>query len=225
MATTPRDAADVAAVSRSAAEMSATQRSAANTAAAIPSAIANPGPLGLSGFALTTFVLSIANAGLFPKTNDSLVVLGLAVFYGGLAQLLAGMWEFRSGNTFGATAFTSYGAFWLSFAALFLPGLGGAAALISNNALGVYLIGWAIVTGLLMLGALRTNGATAAVFILLFLTFLLLGIGKWANASGWTHLGGWVGILTAIAAWYTALAGILAGVSGGRIALPVFPLA
>ena len=222
MATTPRDAADMAAVSRSA----------ANTAAAIPWAIANPGPLGLSGFALTTFVLSVANAGLFPKSSDTLVVLGLAVFYGGLSQLLAGMWEFRAGNTFGATAFTSFGAFWLSFAALFLPGLGGAAALIDSKALGVYLLGWAIITGLLALGALRTNGATAAVFVLLFLTFLCLAIGALSNttivstnASGWTHIGGWVGIVTAIVAWYTALAGILAGVSGGRIALPVFPLA
>jgi succinate-acetate transporter protein len=188
--------------------------------------------LGLSGFALTTFVLSIANAGLFPKTGDTAVVLGLALFYGGIAQLLAGMWEFRAGNTFGATAFSSFGAFWLSFAALFLPGLGGAGAVVDNKAVGVYLLGWAIVTGLLMLGSLRTNGATAAVFVLLFITFLCLAIGALstsptgqASTSGWTHLGGWVGLLTAIVAWYTALAGILAGVSNGRIALPVFPLA
>ncbi len=199
-------------------------------ATARSTAVANPAPLGLSGFALTTFVLSFANAGLFPKTGDTVVVLGLALFYGGIAQLLAGMWEFRAGNTFGATAFTSFGAFWLSFAALFLPGLGGAGAVVSTKAFGIYLLGWAIVTGILVLGSLRTNGATAAVFVLLFITFLLLAIGALANAtsaatndSGWTHIGGWVGILTAIVAWYTALAGILAGVSNSRIVLPVYP--
>ncbi|HEV2461578.1 MAG TPA: acetate uptake transporter [Ktedonobacterales bacterium] len=194
------------------------------SATAVQTAIANPGPLGLSGFALTTFVLSFANAGLLPKTADSAVVIGLALFYGGLAQLLAGMWEFRTGNTFGATAFTSYGAFWLSFAALFLPTFGGAAAVISSHALGIYLIGWAIVTGILMIGSLRTNGATAAVFVLLFITFLLLGIGKLAGSTGIYQFGGWVGILTALVAWYTAMAGILAHTSGGKWMLPVYPL-
>jgi uncharacterized protein len=193
-------------------------------ATAVQTAIANPGPLGLSGFALTTFVLSFANAGLLPKTTDSAVVIGLALFYGGLAQLLAGMWEFRTGNTFGATAFTSYGAFWLSFAALFLPTFGGAGAVISPHALGIYLIGWAIVTGILMVGSLRTNGATAAVFVLLFITFLLLGIGKLAGSTGIYQFGGWVGILTALVAWYTAMAGILAHTSGGKWMLPVYPL-
>ena len=193
-------------------------------ATAVQTAIANPGPLGLSGFALTTFVLSFANAGLLPKTTDSAVVLGLALFYGGLAQLLAGMWEFRTGNTFGATAFTSYGAFWLSFAALFLPTFGNAAAVVTSHALGIYLIGWAIVTGILMIGSLRTNGATAAVFVLLFITFLLLGIGAVAGSSGITKAGGWVGILTALVAWYTAMAGILAHTSGGKWMLPVYPL-
>lgn len=188
--------------------------------------IANPGPLGLCGFALTTFVLSAANAGLLPGKGDALVVLGLALFYGGIAQLCAGMWEFRSGNTFGATAFSSYGAFWLSFAALFLPGLGGAAAVVSNTALGYYLLGWTIFTGIMMIGSFRTNGATAGVFILLFVTFLLLAVGGLQGASGAniTKIGGYFGIATAIVAWYTAMAGILAGVSGGKWALPVFPL-
>src|SRR5207253_10827570 len=89
-------------------------------AAAATPAIANPGPLGLCAFALTTFVLSCVNAGLFPAGGQNIVV-GLALFYGGFAQILAGMWEFRTGNTFGATAFTSYGAFWLSFADIFCP--------------------------------------------------------------------------------------------------------
>jgi succinate-acetate transporter protein len=191
-----------------------------------PVTIANPAPLGLSGFALTTFVLSLVNAGVLRGTGDVLVVTGLAVFYGGIAQLLAGMWEFRAGNTFGATAFSSYGAFWLSFAALLIPGFGIASARIgpSSAAVGVYLLGWTIITAILMAGSFRVNGAIAAVFVLLFLTFLLLTIGALANSISFTRIGGWVGILTALVAWYTALAGLLTSVSNGRIALPVYPL-
>jgi len=191
--------------------------------------IANPGPLGLCGFALTTFFLSSVNAGILTGKGDILVVIGLAVFYGGIAQFAAGMWEFRSGNTFGATAFTSYGAFWLSFAALLLPGFAAAIAGASTEAIGFYLLGWAIFTGIMMLGSFRTNGATALVFIALFATFLILAIG-WLNGSGGApneniiHIGGYVGIVTAILAWYTALAGVLAGVSGGKINLPTVPL-
>ena len=191
--------------------------------------IANPGPLGLCGFALTTFFLSSVNAGILTGKGDILVVIGLAVFYGGIAQFAAGMWEFRSGNTFGATAFTSYGAFWLSFAALLLPGFAAAIAGASTEAIGFYLLGWAIFTGIMMLGSFRTNGATALVFIALFATFLILAIG-WLNGTGGApneniiHIGGYVGIVTAILAWYTALAGVLAGVSGGKINLPTVPL-
>lgn len=192
--------------------------------------IANPGPLGLSGFALTTLVLSAWNAGIL-KGADVLIVIGLAVFYGGIAQFSAGMWEFRTGNTFGATAFASFGAFWLSFAALLIPGFGvafGSKTGPSGSALGWYLLGWTIFTGIMMLGSFRTNGATAAVFVLLFLTFLLLAIGAFGGAgagTGMTQIGGYVGILTAIVAWYTALAGVLAGVSAGKINLPVMPMA
>lgn len=191
--------------------------------------IANPGPLGLSGFALTTLVLSAWNAGIL-KGADVLIVIGLAVFYGGIAQFSAGMWEFRTGNTFGATAFASYGAFWLSFAALLIPGFGiafGAKTGPSGAALAWYLLGWTIITGILMLGSFRTNGATALVFVLLFITFLLLCLGAFGGAgagAGMTQIGGYVGIVTAIVAWYTALAGIMTGVSGGKINLPVMPL-
>jgi succinate-acetate transporter protein len=190
--------------------------------------IANPGPLGLSGFALTTLVLSCVNAGILTGSGDVLVVIGLAVFYGGIAQFAAGMWEFRTGNTFGATAFSSYGAFWLSFAALLIPGFGiglGSKTGPSGTAVGVYLLGWTIITGILMLGSFRTNGATAVVFVLLFVTFLLLTIGAFNEGSGMTKFGGYLGILTAIAAWYTAMAGVLSGVSGGKINLPVMPMA
>jgi succinate-acetate transporter protein len=172
-------------------------------------------------------VLSAVNAGLLTGAGDVFVVVGLAVFYGGIAQFAAGMWEFRTGNTFGATAFSSYGAFWLSFAALLIPGF-GVAGKPSGTAVGWYLLGWTIFTGIMMLGSFRTNGATAVVFVLLFLTFLLLAIGAFSgqgDGKGMTQIGGYLGILTAIAAWYTALAGVLAGVSGGKINLPVMPMA
>jgi uncharacterized protein len=185
--------------------------------------IANPGPLGLCGFALTTFFLSLVNAGILTGKGDVFVVVGLAVFYGGIAQFAAGMWEFRSGNTFGATAFTSYGAFWLSFAALLLPVFGAGAVVGSQTAVGYYLLGWTIFTGIMMLGSFRTNGATALVFIALFVTFLLLAIGNLTPNANIVKIGGYVGLVTAVLAWYTALAGVLAGVSSGKINLPTVP--
>jgi succinate-acetate transporter protein len=182
--------------------------------------VANPGPLGLSAFALTTFVLSAANANLIAAPN---IVLGLALFYGGLVQLVAGIQEFRAGNTFCATAFCSYGGFWLAIGATFTPAFGvltayKAAAL--GPALGFFLLGWTIFTALMFLGTLRTNMATIVVFGLLTLTFLLLALG--AFGAGTTVLGGWLGIVTALAAWYTALAGVL---SAGKamFSLPVGP--
>lgn len=188
--------------------------------------IANPGPLGLCGFALTTFLLSAVNAGILKGKGDGALVIGLALFYGGLAQLLAGMWEFRTGNTFGATAFGSFGAFWLSFAAI-LWGWGFAAAPNgpTEKAVGWYLIGWTIFTALMTVASFKTNGATAAVFVALTVTFLLLAIGKLAPSTGIYKAGGYIGILTAILAWYTALAGLLSSVFGGRQVLPVLPLA
>jgi len=178
-------------------------------------ATANPAPLGLCAFALTTFVLSAANAGLF---TGATIVIGLALFYGGLAQLLAGMWEFRAGNTFGATAFTSYGAFWLAVGATLQL------KLIPNGAaFGFFLLGWTIFTGLMFLGTLRSNVALIAVFGLLFLTFLFLAIGALGGSSGMTSFGGWLGILTALVAWYTALAGILAS-GNNAFRLPVWPM-
>ncbi|GAC1640068.1 MAG: GPR1/FUN34/YaaH family transporter [Ktedonobacteraceae bacterium] len=179
------------------------------------SAVANPGPLGLSAFALTTFVLSCVNAGLLAAT-DVKIVIGLALFYGGLAQLLAGMWEFRTGNTFGATAFSSYGAFWIA--------VGGSVQfgwITSHAAFGFFLLGWTIFTFIMFLGTLRSNGALIAVFALLLLTFILLTIGEFGGGTG--VLGGYFGILTAIAAWYTALAGVLSS-ARSAFTLPIFPM-
>ena len=186
-------------------------------------AVANPAPLGLSAFALTTFVLSSANAGLISAPN---IVLGLAFFYGGLVQLIAGVQEFRTGNTFGATAFCSYGGFWLAVGVTFTPAFGVLTAYkpaALGPALGFFLLGWTIFTVLMTLGTLRLNGALMGVFVLLSLTFLFLAIGAFAGITNSIYqLGGWLGILTALVAWYTALAGIL---SSGRsmFQLPVWP--
>jgi succinate-acetate transporter protein len=188
-------------------------------------AVADPAPLGLSAFALTTFVLTSSYAGFFPAAAGG-VAVAVALFYGGLAQFGAGMWEFRRGNTFGATAFTSYGAFWLSYAAILLPGTGIAVAItpVLHQALGVYLLGWTIFTGLMFIGTIRLNGALIAVFGLLFLTFLLLTIGELGPSTSAHQIGGYLGVLTAIAAWYTALAGVLASIRS-PLQLPVFPMA
>ena len=194
-------------------------------------AIANPAPLGLSAFALTTFVLSCSNAGfIFPQVGSGgTVVVGLAFFYGGLAQLIAGVQEFRTGNTFGATAFCSYGAFWMALGFVLLPITGIVTSLAAAKALyqgvGVFLLGWTIFTALMFVGTLRISGALIVVFGLLFLTFLALTIG-WLSGGGstfttWVGIGGWLGIITAIAAWYTALAGILASVKLAN--LPTLP--
>jgi len=197
--------------------------------AAAPAA-ANPAPLGLSAFALTTFVLSLINAGVIvPAVGAGTeIIVGLALFYGGLGQILAGMWEFRAGNTLGATAFTSYGGFWLSFGVIFIPGFGILAAITKNLAtfhavIGIVLLGWAIFTFLMLLGALRSNLALIGVFFFLTLTFLALAIGWLAGEStAWIQIGGWLGIVTALLAWYTALAGVLAS-GKAMFNLPTFP--
>jgi succinate-acetate transporter protein len=180
--------------------------------------IADPAPLGLAGFALTTFVLSMFNAGLVGKAGEP-VVLGLALAYGGGAQFLAGMWEFRKGNTFGATAFSSYGAFWISFwafVAFFSDG-------VPATAVGLYLIAWGIFTFYMWIASFRTTAAVNIVFLLLWITFVLLGIGDAAGNSGISKLGGWVGLATAVAAWYASFAGVT-NFTFGRDIVPVRPL-
>ncbi|KAI8342463.1 GPR1/FUN34/yaaH family-domain-containing protein [Chlamydoabsidia padenii] len=180
-----------------------------------PVVIANPGPLGLSGFALTTFVLSLHNAGAgLAATSPHGVVTGLAMFYGGLVQLLAGMWEFRTGNTFGATAFSSYGGFWLSFGMIFIPGSGildsyKGDAVTLNQSLGFYLLGWTIFTGIMLIASHRSSVGLVSLFFMLFITFILLTAGKFNNNLTSQIAGGAFGVVTALIAWYNALAGLL----------------
>jgi succinate-acetate transporter protein len=170
---------------------------------------ADPAPLGLAAFAATTFMLSMFNAGFMGKSMEP-VVLGMALAYGGLAQLLAGMWEMRTGNTFGAVAFTSYGAFWLSFWAFnqfYADKITNETSLM--HAVGLYLITWGIFTTYMFVASLRVSVAVAGVFLLLAVTFLILGIGNSAESESIVKLGGYVGIATALVAWYASFAAVV----------------
>ena len=208
--------------------MSAAVPVAAETAGSSAVTIADPAPLGLAAFALTTMVLSSINAGWVGAINEP-VVLGLAVAYGGTAQLLAGMWAFRRGNTFAATAFSSYGAFWLSFWLIvqyYAPmvaastakalGPGATTAQIAaattdhlNTILGLYLFMWGVFTAYMLVASLAGAKQIQVVFLLLTLTFFALAIGKWTNSVDMTHVGGFIGILTAVAAFYASFADVV----------------
>ncbi|KAG0244073.1 hypothetical protein BGW41_000501 [Actinomortierella wolfii] len=178
----------------------------------------NPGPLGLSAFALTTFVLSCFNLGAgVPSGGPVQVVTGLALFYGGGAQILAGMWEFYVGNNFGATAFTSYGAFWLAYATILIPGFNvvpsyaNAPAHTLDNALGIFLLGWAIFTVILWIATFRSTVTLSTMFFTLVLTFFVLSSAHLAHldpGNSLTRVGGGLGLITAFLAWYNAASGL-----------------
>jgi len=182
---------------------------------------ANPAPLGLAAFALTTFVLSMLNAGAIVdiQSPSEGVVLGLAMFYGGLVQLLAGMWEFKTGNTYGALAFTSYGGFWLSFAALSVTSFGfldGYFAVANpdpadlNNGLGIYLLSWCMFSFFMFIASHRTTVVLFVLFFFVTLTFLMLAIGKFCDDNiHCKQAGGALGIIAACIAWYGSFAGLL----------------
>jgi len=187
---------------------------------------ADPAPLGLGAFALTTFILSGHNATFIPD----LIWVGPALFYGGVTQLLAGMWEFRNRNVFGATAFSTYGGFWLSLGIVvllaslsktFAAGLAGANL---PNAVAWFLVAFAIFNTYMLLWSTRVNLAVFGVFATLEVTEIILAIGFFREAHGYspyiTHVGGWVGIATAAVAWYTSAAGVVNGMAG-RAVVPV----
>jgi len=194
---------------------------------------ANPAPLGLCAFALTTFVLSMINVGTRGITAPNMVV-ALAFGYGGLVQLLAGMWEMAVGNTFGATALSSYGGFWLSFAIILTPGGFEIVSSIEkadkaagfHNSFGLYLMGWFIFTFLLLLCTLKSTVAFFLLFLTLDLAFLMLGIGYLHTTStgapdpSLIKAGGGFGLAAAFIAWYNALAGI-ADTSNSFFIIPV----
>lgn len=167
---------------------------------------ANPGPLGLAAFALTTFVLSLFNSGLVSNAALSAVVLPLALFYGGLAQFAAGLMEFRRGNTFGTTAFVSYGAFWMSFATyvkFVVPTLPADQA---HVATGWFLVAWFLFTAYMSVAAMKLDVAHRVLFVSLALTFLFLALGDLAQSTALGHTGGFLGLFTALVAWYISFA-------------------
>jgi len=172
----------------------------------------NPAPLGLLGFGATTFVLSMYNVNARHVTNPN-VVLGMALGYGGLAQLIAGIEEWACGNTFGATAFSSYGGFWLSFATIYIPQFEVTTAYATpgelDSALGIYLCAWGIVTFLFLVSCLRSSLCLVGLFFFLDITFWCLAGGFLGGSTKAIKAGGAFGILTAAIAGYTGLAGML----------------
>ncbi|CAF1327611.1 unnamed protein product [Rotaria magnacalcarata] len=187
-----------------------------------PTALGNPGPLGLASFALTTFMLSVFNAGsnlIDPAVLA--VVLPVALFYGGIGQFAAGMWEFRIHNTFGAAAFTSYGCFWMSFAGyiyFIVPQLESTGK--AYQATGLFLFAWLLFTAYMCVAAFRVSRVLFVLFFVLVITFILLIVGALAQKPVVTNVGGWFGIVTAFVAWYGS-AGVMINTTFGR---KIFPL-
>ena len=189
--------------------------------------LADPAPLGLGGFALTTFAFSVANAGIIPEDSIRLFI-PLAIFYGGLAQFVAGLFEFRNKNLFGATGFTSYGAFWLALGTVeLLVRQFGVGEPIISYPVGWFFVAWAIFTAIMWLGSWGVHAALGITFTLLLATFILLALAVLISSPpnpAILHTAGYVGIVTAIAAWYIVAADVL-NWTYGRTILPLGPAA
>jgi succinate-acetate transporter protein len=186
------------------------------------SGIADPAPLGLAAFAATTFLLSAANAGWMNSATGG-VFLGYAFAYGGLGQLLAGMWEFRNRNVFGATAFSSYGGFWIGIGLWALLVAPHATVLQATHDKGWILLTFAIFNTYMLILSAQANMAVFLVFLTLELTEIVGFIGAFNNSSGTIKVGGIIGVITAVVAWYTSAAGVSNGITGGRLRFPVGP--
>jgi uncharacterized protein len=190
------------------------------TRVTIKDTIANPAPLGLMAFGVTTILLNLHNAGLFGMNT---MILAMGVFYGGLAQVVAGVQEFKKNNTFGATAFCSYGLFWLSFVALIVfPKWTGVDAA-SETAVGWYLFAWGIFTALMFVGTLKINRSLQTVFGSLTILFVLLAISKWTGSTTLGKIAGWEGILVGLSAVYGSI-GQIWNELYGRTVLPLGPV-
>ncbi|KAF8165912.1 Gpr1 family protein [Crassisporium funariophilum] len=177
-----------------------------------PSRIANPGPAGIFSFASTTFMLSMFNVNTRGIHNPN-VVVGMALFTGGLLQFIAGMWEFPRGNLWAATAFSSYGCFWMSYATIFIPSSGILAAYTDpqelNNAVGIYLIAWFMFTFMMLLPVLRRNLALTILLTCLSVAFILLAVGSFMAKASITKGGGIMGIITALVAYYIGMSDMM----------------
>jgi len=206
--------------------LSTTEDAPAAAPAAPPAAagtgVADPAPLGLAGFALTTFLLSASNAG-WMKAATGAAFLGYAIAYGGIAQLLAGMWEFRNRNVFGATAFSTYGAFWIGLGLWVRWVAPTAHGLQGVRDLGWILLAFAIFNTYMLIISTQLNLAVFGVFVTLELTEIFLFIGNFTTKTGtggWITVGGVLGVITALVAWYASAAGVMNG-HKGKTVLPV----
>jgi len=181
---------------------------------------ANPAPLGLLAFGMTTVLLNFHNAGYYELNS---MILAMGIFYGGIAQVIAGYMEWKKANTFGTTAFTSYGLFWLSLVGLvLLPKIAGATAT-NAAALGAYLAVWGLFTGVMFFGTLRLNRALQFVFATLTLLFFLLAVAEWTGNADLTHFAGYEGIVCGLSAMYAGLAQVLNELHGS-VVLPLGPV-
>ena len=197
--------------------MSTTEQAPAITRAA-PS-IADPAPLGLAAFALTTFLLSAIKAG-WADSSTTTQWIGYALAYGGFCQLLAGMWEFRNANVFGSTAYSTYGGFWIGlgiWAILFAP---HATPTQADHDQGWIVLAFAIFNTYMMIFSTQVNWAVFGVFATLELTEIFLFIGAFSDSTGVTKVGGYLGVVTALVAWYASAAGVINGMKGSLV-LPV----
>jgi uncharacterized protein len=191
--------------------------------ATLRDATANPGPLGLMAFGMTTILLNVHNAGLMPLTG---IILAMGVFYGGIAQVIAGIMEWKKNSTFGMTAFLSYGLFWLTFVGIFaFPKWMGTAALdfsATSTALGYYLAAWGMFTALMFVGTLRINRSLQTVFLSLVILFFLLAVAEWTGNETLTKIAGWEGIFVGFSAVYGSIAQVWNELYG-RVVLPIGP--
>jgi len=203
--------------------LSVSEERAVQAATAPTTGIADPAPLGLAGFATTTFLLSAANANWMGAASGA-AFLGYAFAYGGFIQLLAGMWEFRNRNVFGATAFSTYGGFWIGLGlwVLLVAGNPKLTALQLGHDKAWIVLAFAIVNTYLLILSTQLTTAVFLVFLTLEATEILLFAGGFANSTGLVKAGGIVGVITAVVAWYTSAAGISIGI-GGKLRFPVGP--
>ena len=186
----------------------------------IKESTANPAPLGLLGFGMATVLLNLHNAGFFPL---SAMILAMGIFYGGIAQVIAGIMEWKKNNTFGATAFTSYGLFWLSLVALLVMPVLGWAKAAEASAMAAYLFMWGLFTAVMFFGTLKMNRALQFVFASLAVLFFLLALADAFGNALIKQIAGYEGIICGLSAIYTALALVLNEVYGKTI-LPICPV-
>lgn len=181
---------------------------------------ANPAPLGLMGFGMTTVLLNLHNAGFIALGT---MILSMGIFYGGIAQVIAGVLEWKKNNTFGATAFTSYGLFWLSLVGLIVLAKIGWGSPSESMAMAAYLFMWGLFTGVMFIGTLRLNRALQFIFGSLTVLFFLLAVGDATGSSVIKTIAGYEGILCGLSAIYTGMAQVLNEVYGKTLT-PIWPV-